>query len=417
MTIAEQDSGKKKNGGGRKNGLAGFKVDLIDGALMRAYVKREKLKIDLDVEDQQLAFALYHHFKTMKEDDLILCTNCHAVSPEAEDSCPFCGDEGEPDEKEVAAAKAAAESFADAEGEDDAEEDEEEDDDAEADDEDDDEDDEEEDEEDEAPPKKEGAKMSAESTTQVNGAAKKDALAKPADAKLTAGDLDKAVAKIKKLQGDGYANYWNLAHEILVVNKKFLWRLRKDEKGAPVYKSFDAWVHHELNMSPTHAYSAMEIAQKYSSPEEIRELGGKTKAALILKAAEKDQPKLREKAKAGATKRELEKDVAASRKKNGSPKRSQQAKAGAAGKAAQQKTKAKEKITVANIVGSRTIKLYKKPQSMKGIEWPGDLRRASAAKDLPFGRLELQPGVVQWFSVIQKDDGWVLNIQTVREEG
>lgn len=452
-TSTTSGGGKKKTAAaGRKNALAGFLVDKIDGDLMRAYVKKNKLKnIDVDVADEQLAVALVMHFKeTVPPTEQVRCEECFAISHEEEDVCPVCGDEGEVDgDEEVSTAPAAAESGPASVAADDAdEEDEEDDEESEEEDEDDEdeEDDAEEDEEEEdaapekaaaakeepevtTPPKKatkkEAVAMKAE--THVNGAStpkkKSAALAKPAaeaevadgGKKKTEKDLDNAVKEVQRLLVDSHVSYYEFAKKIFEINDKQLWKLRKTEEGKARYTSWDAFVHHELKMSPTHSYNAIECAKNYKSAEEIRELGGKTKAVLLLKAAPVDRPALAAAAKAGATKRELEKGVAESRKKHGPTKKSPQAQAGAKGAAAQKKSKSVEKISVANIEGSRTIKLYKKPETMKGLAWPPE-KRAAKLGDLPFGRLELQPGVVQYFSVLQKDGELILNIQTRREE-
>ena len=237
--------------------------------------------------------------------------------------------------------------------------------------------------------------------------------------KQTVKDLDKAIAEVRRLGGERAASHFELGRKILEINESKLWKLRMGEDGkTPLYKSFEAFVHHELSMSPSHAYNAIECAKNYASADEIRQLGGTSNAVLILKAAPADRPRLVEKAKSGATKREMAKEVAESRKKNGPAKQSQQAKAGARAQEVTKAAKAKvaEKITVANITGTRTIKLYKKPESLKGLKWPPE-KRAGKLGDTPFGRLELQPGVVQYFSVLQKEGELVLNIQTVREDG
>jgi len=449
MATAQVDSGKgKRKDTGRKNTVGGFYVDKVDGKVMRAYVKKHKLGIDTDVTDEQLAVALVLHFKeNVPPAAQVRCDQCLAISSEDEDACPCCGDEGdvEADDDVAHAAAPSAPDLAEvaddadeAEDEDEEDGDDEEDEDAEDEADDDEEDEDEEDTADEPPPaakettpepevqtppekpKKEGAKMSTQTTTTNGAGAKKKsaAIAKttPADgSKLTARDLDKAIADVQRLKAESVVSYFELGQKIRDINTEQLWKLRKDDEGKQRYKSFDAFVHHELKMSPQHAYNAIDCAKNYGSAEEIRELGGTSKAVLILKAAPEDREKLKEKAKAGATKRELAKDVAKSREKHGSPKKGQQAKAGtksAAKKTAAAKT---EKITVANIEGSRTIKLYKKPESMKGITWPPE-KRAKSIDDQPFGRLELQPGVVQYFSVLNKDGEWVLNVQTRREE-
>lgn len=447
---------------GRKNMVGGFLVDKVDDDVMRRYISEHELEVDTDVTAEQLAVALYSHFKeTVEENDLVRCDNCEGVSGATETMCPFCGDTGDVEDEEVSASGEEAEEETAEETEEEApkqeeavkkkaEETEEEEteeteeteeaEEAEETEEETTTDTEEASEEEEPevqaaqvvrrrgrPPgvKNKKAAVAAPvekkkmSTAQVNGVSsvkKSVELVKTKSSSLSARALDHAVADVKRLKGSSAESYWELANKILEINTKQLWKLRLDDNGKSRYRSFDAFVHAELNMSPQHAYSAMDIAKGYETAEEIREIGA-TKALLLLKVAPEDRKKLTAKAKAGATARELKQDVKKSRAEKGSPKGdSPKAKAGAKGAA----TKAKvnevksEKITIASIEGSKTIKLYKKPESLRALDF-STLTRAQNIKDQPFGRYEMANGVVQYFSVINKEGVWCLKIETRRE--
>lgn len=442
MASTQTVSGGKKKSSGRKNGVGGFLVDMLNREAMDAYVVKHDLAetlggVDDDMSTEQLGVALALHFKTnVPTRDQVKCDECHSISSKTEPTCPLCGDNGE--------VATAASTIVEAEVVSDDEEDEDADDsdgdgatDADTDDDEDDAEDGEDDEEEEdtaaqAAPvvkkttaKKKGSdKMSTQEVT--NGVSKKSSKAAKTSTALeksTVGTavsttaLDKAVAEVIEIKSRGAHNYWELGHKLMEINKGNLWKLRVNpETGKNKYNGFDAFCHHELNMSSNHAYNAIDVAKKYKTPEEVRALGV-TKAALLLKAAPEDRKKLTAKAKAGATKRELEKDVAASRAKNGGGKKSQQAKAGAKGGAKKGANAAarSEKISIQSIEGVKTIKLHKKPDTLKGVVF-SELPRAAKIGDQPIGRFEMGNGVVQYFAVRPSDEGWVLRVETRRED-
>lgn len=417
MTQTQTHTAKaEKKKPGKRNVVAGFIINAVDGEVMKSYIEDNALDIDVEGStDEQIAVALWGHFKELPIDDgdRVSCDECEGVSIITAETCPFCGDAGgveeDEDQEAVSTAPNEPESTTDLEVE------EEEDADIEG---------------TEGSPEvenetKPAAKAATKKTekkmqTVVNGtSSKKNSVAITKAAKgvlVSAADLDNAIADVEKLKGSAAESYWELGKKILEINEKSLWKLRVDSKGAAKYKGFDAFVNAELKMSPAHAYNAMECAQGYKTGAEVRELGH-TKAVMILKAAPEDRPALRDKAKAGATTRALGKDVAASRAKNGSPKKnSLKAKAGAKGAAAKAKVNVakSEKVSVANIEGSKTIKLFKRPDSLRALDF-STLPRAKRLGDLPFGKHELTNGVVQYFSVLEKDGELVLKIETRRE--
>lgn len=431
MQVEQNKESKSKKG--RVNEIGGFRVDRIRGDVMRKFVADHGLadKVETDVSDEMLGVALSQHFiNKVKKESQVRCDlddgGCGGVSSDELEECPYCGDLGEVE---------AASSDRSDEDDEVSDDDEEEVETAPAD-----EGDkgdepptaEEEDGEEEAQaspppaPKKSAAKKKAKEdkmqTEMVNGHGAKKGRS---TALVSARELDVKVSEVRKWQKaiaestfEGAVAYWNLGRSLLDINTEDLWKLRVDEKTEkPAHKSFDRFVREELGMSPQHAYSAIDVAREYENPEEVQAIG-QTKAVLLLKAAPEDRPALKEEAKKGATVRELSSKVKESRKKHGSPKKSQQAKAGSKGGASKaKKTKARaEKVSIVSFEGKKTIDLYKKPESTRGVI---DLKKCSRAKsigDQPFGIYEMANGIVQHFFVSVKDGKWQLRIETRRLE-
>lgn len=264
-------------------------------------------------------------------------------------------------------------------------------------------------------------------TEVVNGTSSKKstALATPKGGAIVARELDKAVKEVRTLISeyndstlDAAETYWNMGKKLAEINAGALWKLRTGDDGKGLYKSFDTFVVKELGMSAQQAYAAIDVAKEYDSPKVLREIGP-TKAANILKAAPVDRPALVEAAKGGATVREINQKVQESRKKHGSPKAHKpQAKAGAKGAA---KTNAAastrtEKVSVALFEGTKTVKLYAKPESLRNVDF-SKLKRAKALGDVPFGRVEMANGLVQTIAIIkdQKTGELIAKIDTRRE--
>lgn len=407
--MVQAEASKAGKSGKRKNEIGGFIVDKIEGPRIRAFVRENGLELDTDVTDETLAVALVNYFRAeVPPQKQVRCDACLAISSEDLAACPFCGDEGELEAAEEAPEAQPSEPVvAEAEAEVLAEE--------------------------PAKPAEKPAKAqkaakaskkAAAAAASANGSAALAVVNGNGALAQTSGpaseqDLDAAVKNVKRLVAEPIAKFWELGQALLDINARQLWKLRVKD-GKPAFKSWDQFVHHELGISNTYAWNAIECAKKFESAEDIRRLGGVTKAVLVLKAAEPDRKAIEEKAAAGASKRELAADVSESRKKHGSPNKSAQSRAGAKGAAAKaQKHQAskprEERVSVASIMGSKTIKLYKQPESMKDVDWPPP-KRATSIADQPFGRLEMANGLVQYFSLLKKDGELVLKIVTRREE-
>ena len=236
-------------------------------------------------------------------------------------------------------------------------------------------------------------------------------------------ELDEAVKDVERLKVAGSVAFYHLGQRIVEIQDQNLWKLRteKDDKGkvSVRWKSFDAFCNQELGISPQSASSLGALARNYSE-NDIKTFGTK-KLGLVLQAPRSEQPRIEAKVRAGASKREIEKEV---RKVNrertdvDTKSRTGKARAAAATKH-REKAKAKAKstsvITVAKILGSETIKLIKRPTKIGG-----DLSEAVRAKKLsdePYGFIQLASDVTMHFYVTSDAAGsLVLKVKTVRDE-
>lgn len=434
QTASAREKKKPKANGaghaGRVNAIGGFYVGKVDEKVMRTFIKSVGAKVEIDGSSttEQIAVALTLHFRevTKDPDDFAKCDECGGEAPDAYnavmlENCPFCGIESDPvdaadagdDDSSVDVVETAGASSSnedDGDGEDGG---------ADAGDS---KDEPEVDAKPAASKKKAKAERPAKESTamtttaHVNGKAngKSTALAttpkagKGALAKFTDRDLDKAVEEVIRLKTVGAQNYYELGQKILEINEKNLWKLRVDEDNKARYSGFDAFVHHELKMSSTNAFNMIAWARQYSE-KDVAQMG-RTNAALIMKAPPEDRKALTELAKAGASRRTIEKKVTEAKKKRNYEGGSARAKAGAKGakaraeKIAKTKTVAQDKITIAKIEGLKKIKLYAKPASLKNLDFT-QLKRAKALGDEPFGKLELANGVVMYVHIVKEKDG------------
>jgi hypothetical protein len=239
----------------------------------------------------------------------------------------------------------------------------------------------------------------------------------------TTKDLDDAVKDVLEAKASTFVSSIELGTKILDINVRQLWKLRVDAKGKAKYTSFDAFLHHELKISDSMAYSLMGMARKYGNDAAARKIGA-TKFTLILKAPPEDREALKQDAvDNNLSKRELEKKVQDAKKKRGYTGETEKARAGAKGaeakaakKAAAQKAveRQSDKITIAVVEGRKTVKLYAKPASLRNLDM-NDLKRAKTLDAMPFGRFELGNETVLYLSIQKTDQGLVSVLDFRRE--
>jgi len=140
-------------------------------------------------------------------------------------------------------------------------------------------------------------------------------------------ELNRAVARIHDLKGLAAHGQWLIGREIhniftppvnpttgrVLVNPKTgralepIYKARIGDGGKPKYRNFEEFVDAELHMSSKSAYRHMDVARKYDEAT-VRQLGY-SKLELSLKVSEENREEIVEKIKAGASARDVMKDV------------------------------------------------------------------------------------------------------------
>ncbi len=380
---------KAKKVADKANGVILAKVDRLT---MNLACQAFKITYADDAADETIVLRLAAHFKEhFKKTDLIECDVCEGESPSDYDCCPFCGESDESrstdDEEKTPPAAAAQPPPASKAAK--------------------------------APKAPKETRSKAEIATAALAAPPTNGLAKrsTASAKVVVVDpdearLDKAVAEVHRVKQEAAASAWELGAKIGAVYDDQLWKLRKDEKGAPKYKGFDPFCAAELTITPRTAYRLMDVAKNFAETD-VKAFGT-AKLGLLLMAPEEDRPAIKDKIAAGASKKEVAAEVGKARTARGvermtTPGRKEMP-AGEKARAPRQ-----EKITVASIVKKRTVPLYGKPSSRKADL--ADLKRAKRMGDVPWGRMELENKVVMYFQIREDAGGQLeLIVDTRREE-
>ncbi len=232
-------------------------------------------------------------------------------------------------------------------------------------------------------------------------------------------DLDARVARITVLKTAGAVALWELGNELNRMKDEGLWMLRLNELGTKQrWNSFEAFCHAELLMTPGNARELMRTSRNYTR-DLVTQFGTK-KLLLALQAPPEDRKRLEEQIKAGASKRDIEKAVRSANATRETTVRSDTGntvpKGGHKAMPAEERadtgnSKAQKKITVANIVGAQRVKLFKKASmDMKNPD-PKAGTRAKKLGDVPWGWMQLQPGVVMQFTVVPSGAGGELELR------
>jgi hypothetical protein len=397
-TQVETAKGKK----GHVNGVSKVDMGVAKAEVMLRHARAMKLDVDGSETADQLSVILSVHYETtLKKDDLAACDGCGGVGDANLDECPFCGSRGAVGSEVPAGfspAKAESTNTARA-GQ-----------------------------EVTAPSSKvkEDEKGTKNMSTAMVKAGKNGAPAGGAmtlaggatGSKMAVAALDQAVEKAKQLVKQTVVSWVQLGSLVASIRDQGLWKQRlSGVNGKQAYATFEKFCAVELQMSPTLALNAMSVSKQFSDAEIARV--GITKLALALKAPEEDRERIVDKVKSGATKREVEKEVRAAQKKAGKTS-NEGKKTEAATKARQANAAAKAKVTVVDMLGKQTVKLYARPTSKEAmaalVENPKEAKRAKNLGHEPFGFHQLVNGVRQEFSVRANAAGeWELVINTIRE--
>lgn len=225
--------------------------------------------------------------------------------------------------------------------------------------------------------------------------------------RMTAASLNDAVAEVVRLKGEGACISWELGARIKVIFDSQLYKQRLGPDGkTPAYKGFDPFCVAELGITSTYAYRLMDISRDFDEAA-VRRFGT-AKLGLLLMAPDTAKEKILKKMEEGATKREVAEEVKKARKDSVEPRAPTGRKETPKGPG-----RRLEKITVANVVGKKTIKLFKKVVKKKA-----EPERARTLQDGPWGKHELENGVVQYFALQETTAGeLVLVVDTRRVEG
>jgi hypothetical protein len=234
-------------------------------------------------------------------------------------------------------------------------------------------------------------------------------------------DLDARVAEVYRFKGDAAAGQWDVGRVVHEIYSENLWQLRLQKDGKPRYKTWESFVLQELKMSHPNVKLLMDVSQTYSR-EQVHALGTH-KLGLTMTLPPEDRPRLLAAIEGGASKREVEEEVRRTKKEKGfrrpnreSPNPKAAAQAGTVAKGSTGRKPREEKITVAQITGRTTVKLYKKPASMKNIDMNA-LVRAKRHADVPWAMHKLSNNVQQSFTISEDGAGfWTLLIETRRVE-
>jgi len=228
-------------------------------------------------------------------------------------------------------------------------------------------------------------------------------------------DLDESIARFRVAASNGADSMYAMGSELRRMRDE-LWQQRTEE-GKPKYKSFHQFVKDELGISKDVAYRMMRVVECFSA-EQFRQYGAGVLKVLV--AAPKEEHKaLLEKVDAGATRTEIEKEVAKVREEKGvtvvetetSKKRETAGKPlppANAGASARKKEAAA--ITVGLKQESATIPLF--ARAAKGEE----ARAARTLADQPWGKLEAMNGVAIYVAVKEKPNGELAVRITVKRE-
>jgi hypothetical protein len=366
----------------------GIYIDRVDRNRILATLKAYNAIVESSDSTNQLAVQLFGIYDRLPIQNKIRCTKCKAVASKELDVCPFCGhDEGDdlPDVPEVGVVAGNGNG--------------------------------------------EGSNHEAHMTeTLIEGTVKvkkKKKAAHGAESNgagdvavvvddlqtsgtlLTERELDQAIRNVEKLKVDYTGCYWQIGRMIGEIHDQQLWKLRLEtnEKGKAVarWKTWESFCNAELRMSPKSAGRAMNVSAQFSE-DQVR-LWGRSKLDLVLQAPVEARPALIEKIKAGSSKREVEEEVRKGKAESGFV-RPSRAVDGRGGKTSETQTKGKQstKIMVANILGSVTVKAYKKPASLKDVDWK-EQARAKKLADQPIGVLELTNDVSMFIMLTESAAG------------
>ena len=311
---------------------------------------------------------------------VVKCDVCDGVSDESYEECPFCGD----DEADGPLAKAEAPKAAK-----------------------------------KSAGKKKTAKKESKKATKASSP--KKTAAKKADKKSTklakvdatatevldVARLDDEVQKIKLAQEAGMQSIYEVGKHLLFIRRSGLHTQRLDEKGKPLYTTWSDFVRTELGMSRSYASKIMDAVDGFAE-EDVKAIGVGKLWLLIGLKDQTDKDALLEKARGGATRKELQQHV----DELGDKAREQRPSSFTG-------TRGEGKKPKADPVPSDTITtLVSKPERVLQFMVDGKDKPAKTISSMPIAQELTDNGCLIRYQAIKNEDGTLsLKITTSRSEG
>jgi len=346
-----------------------YRYDQMDEKLVDAAIKSNKVKTTKGMALINKAGLLQIHYrKTVSLADLAECDRCGAASSLAEDRCPFCGEgQGAPGAPVV-----------------------------------------------EPKPKAKRAKNVNPSQAIVTTPGPKT---EPVSAELVTvnetealAKLDQTVKEIVALKAGADATQWLLGQKIREVYEESPWRLRRDDKSKPLYKSFGQFCAEEIELSAAYCYKLIDVA-KFFTEQQVRSLGS-TKLYPALKVPESDRPAFVTKIeKNSLSLRDIlteVKQLTPARRDTG---RRPTPDGTPGGNRGQSRHLPEGALTVVIATGVKSLPMYCRPTTGKITEL-GDQKKAKSIDDKPICVYDLPGDLRMIFQVLEGSTGLVLKIET-----
>ena len=209
-------------------------------------------------------------------------------------------------------------------------------------------------------------------------------------------ELDRVVAELQKLSTIATVGGWYLAKKLAETDISGVWKTRLNEAGKSVHKNFDAFVQTEVKFSRKYYQDLLRIYARFPKEEDYKQLGP-TKLRLVVQADTEAEAKERlDKFKAGASRREVERDagrtgVHVENHKN------------------KPKPSTAGKLTIAFVEGKREkVPFFLKPASKKD-EGDGG-KPAKRVGDTPYARVQMTNDVWLYVTLTQNKAGEIVGV-------
>lgn len=211
-------------------------------------------------------------------------------------------------------------------------------------------------------------------------------------------DLDQAIERIREARRGSIVAEWVVVETLAQISKKDLWKQRTTAEGKVAYKTFEAFTRAELGIGRKYAEDVLRMYSLFAK-EDVEQLGT-GKLSIIMRVQPEEHARLLEKAKKGASKREIEEEASSLPRQNKSKAR----------KPKVAPPSADGRVTVA-VVADKKHKVMLFADGPKGAPE----KRAKRIGDIPCGTFDMSNDTRMIFKVIQNTAGeWDLVFQVKR---